>query len=431
MSNLVVVGIQWGDEGKGKIVDLLTPQVDVVVRFQGGANAGHTLVINGKKTVLHLIPSGILHDKVKCVIGNGVVLDPEVCLQEISMLKGSGLLQDDSQLLISDRAHVVLDYHKEIDRLREARLSKNDQIGTTGRGIGPAYEDKVVRCGIRCAELVNEKALRERLENILPDKNEYIGKVLGGKAFDIGALYKKYSELGEKLKPYVGNATKVLNDLIFSGKKILFEGAQGSCLDIDHGTFPFVTSSNTVSAGAATGSGVGPCTLHNILGVSKAYCTRVGGGPFMTELHDSIGEELRKKGGEFGATTGRPRRCGWIDLVYLKHTVMINGVTSIALTKLDVLSGMKTLKLCTAYELDGKRISEVPVLASDLGKIVPVYNEMKGWNDLIADQKKIADLPFGAQKYIKFIEEYVGVPVSLISTGPERDAYILTQDLFK
>lgn len=430
MANLVVIGIQWGDEGKGKIVDLLTPRVDIVTRFQGGANAGHTLVIGGEKTILHLIPSGVLHRHVKCVIGNGVVLDPEVCLDEIATLKSHGLLKDDSQLIISERAHVVFLYHKLIDKLREEKLAEGRKIGTTGRGIGPAYEDKSSRTGIRCAELVREDILRDRLGRTVSQKNEYISRVLGGEPLDEEAIIEKYVALGKRLGPYVANTQRLMNKWIKEGKNILFEGAQGSALDIDHGTFPFVTSSNTVAAEASIGTGVGPRALDHILGVAKAYCTRVGGGPFMTELTDATGDYLRKKGGEFGATTGRPRRCGWIDLVYLKYTTGVNDVTALALTKLDVLSGLDNIKLCTGYDYKGSTIDYVPSLAEDLEYVKPKYKEVKGWKGELDNAREWKDIPGRARDYIKFIEDYLEVPVALVSTGPERDANIIREELF-
>jgi adenylosuccinate synthase len=430
MSNLVIVGVQWGDEGKGKIVDLLTPNADMVVRFQGGANAGHTLVIDGKKTVLHLIPSGILHEGVVCVVGNGVVIDPETCLEEIKMLKGKGVLKEDSAIRISERAHVVLSYHKEIDRLREGNLGKDHKIGTTGRGIGPTYEDKVARIGIRCAELINENALTKALQRILPEKNRYITKVLGGDPLDEKSLIKKYVTLGKQLKPYVTNTQQLLQSYIKDGKNILFEGAQGTSLDIDSGTYPFVTSSNTIAPNAATGSGVGPGQLEKILGITKAYCTRVGNGPFMTELDDDVGDRLREQGREMGATTGRPRRCGWIDLVSLKYSVAVNGITHLVLTKLDVLSGLGKLKLCIEYDLRGEAIDYVPTLVEDLEAVKPVYTEVNGWAADLSEIKKFQDLPLETKEYVKFIEDYLGVPVALVSTGPERKAYIMREKTF-
>jgi len=430
LSNIVIVGIQWGDEGKGKIVDLLTPTADVVVRFQGGANAGHTLVIGDEKKVLHLIPSGILHKDVLCVIGNGVVIDPEKCLEEISTLKKSGYLQDDNQLKISDRAHVVLSYHKDIDRLREEKSDVKSKIGTTKRGIGPAYEDKIGRRGIRVAELIHPKALRERLDLILPLKNEYITKVLQAPPIDPMEMEECYSALGEVLKPYVTNTTDLLSEKIKAGKNILFEGAQGTALDVDHGTYPYVTSSNTISSCAASGSGVGPTNIDHVLGIAKAYCTRVGSGPFMTELFDDVSKHLANKGGEFGSTTGRPRRCGWIDLVYLKYSIRVNGVTSLALTKLDVMSGLETVKLCTGYRLEGKEINTVPCTSAELERIEPIYTEMPGWKEDVKGAREMEKLPEKTRGYIKFVEDFVEVPVSLVSTGPDREDCIQISSKF-
>lgn len=430
MSNLVVVGAQWGDEGKGKIVDLLTPNAEVVVRFQGGANAGHTLVIDGKKTILHLVPSGILHENVTCVIGNGVVLDPEVCLEEIKTLKDAGVLKNESRLKISERAQVVMPYHKELDKLKESRLDKDHKIGTTGRGIGPAYEDKVSRLGIRCGELVNEDILKERVGRILPRKNEYITKLLNGKSLSEEEIIGKYVELGRQLRPFVTNTQGFLRDCINQKKKILFEGAQGALLDIDYGTYPFVTSSNTIAGNAATGCGVGPRVIDKVLGISKVYCTRVGGGPFMTELKDETGDHLRNRGGEYGATTGRPRRCGWIDLVGLKYSAEINGITHLALTKLDVFSGIEKIRLCTEYELNGGRINYVPAFAEQLERVIPVYIDMPGWKEDVASIKSYDYLPKNAKNFVQFIEDFLNVPVTIVSTGPERNAYVEKEDLF-
>lgn len=429
MKNIVVVGIQWGDEGKGKIVDMLTESADVVVRFQGGANAGHTLVIDGKKTVLHLIPSGILHKNVKCLIGNGVVLDPEVCLEEIAMLKKDGILVEPESLLISDRAQVVFDFHKYIDKLREEKRAKDTKIGTTGRGIGPAYQDKITRNGIRCAELIDKNILKSRLTALINEKNDYIVKVLDGKPINLDATIEKYFDMGQKLKPYIINSAAYLNYAITKGRKILFEGAQGTALDIDHGTYPFVTSSNTSSGGAATGSGVALNKIQEVLGVTKAYCTRVGEGPFMTELHDETAEFLQKNGGEFGATTGRPRRCGWLDLIYLKYSCMINGITSLALTKLDVLTGLDSIKVCVGYKLRGQEINYVPTLIQDLEQIEPVYKEIKGWQDDIKGINKMSDMPIAVKDYIKFIEDSIRVPVSIVSTGQDRKHTIVLKKI--
>ncbi|MDO8644697.1 MAG: adenylosuccinate synthase, partial [bacterium] len=335
MSSIVIVGTQWGDEGKGKVVDLLTESADVVVRFQGGNNAGHTLVVNGEKTVLHLIPSGILHKNVVCVIGNGVVVDPLVCLEEIDLLRSRGFLDDaqSTRLFIAENAHLIFPYHKQIDFLREEKKGAQ-KIGTTGRGIGPAYEDKAARRGIRFAEFLDLDLFKKRLEDILPERNLYLEKVLGGKPFSVEELYAQFAPLAERFKPYVTNTSVLLKEAIDSGKKILFEGAQGTSLDLDHGTYPFVTSSNTAAGQAACGSGVGPTALKKVWGVVKAYTTRVGSGPFPAELMEEVGAYLQRKGGEFGATTGRARRCGWLDLVPLRHAVRINGLNGFIITKL-------------------------------------------------------------------------------------------------
>lgn len=429
MSAVIIVGAQWGDEGKGKIVDLITPSADAVVRFQGGANAGHTLVIGTEKTILHLIPSGILHPNVRCVIGNGVVIDPKVLLEEIALLKGKGYMADDRHLQISDKAHVVFPYHVTIDQLREEKLG-GGKIGTTGRGIGPTYEDKVARRGIRMADLLDEKVLRERLETILPERNAYIEKVLGGKPFEIKELCDLYAEYGRRLKIYVSDVTDHIHTWRKAGKNILFEGAQGTALDIDHGTYPFVTSSNTVSSGACSGAGVGPNAIDEIIGVTKAYCTRVGSGPFPTELEDATGELLRSKGGEYGSTTGRPRRCGWIDLVSLRYAVNINGITGLALTKLDVLSGFKTIKLCTAYDVRGEKVTSLPSLRADFEGARPIYEEVTGWDTDLTAVSSYDALPDGVKKFIKRIEDYLEVPVIIASYGAERNACIIRKNPF-
>lgn len=406
MTTVVIVGAQWGDEGKGKIVDLLTPSADYVVRYQGGANAGHTLVVGGKKTVLHLIPSGILHKKVKCVIGNGVVIDPTVCVSEIAELRSNGYLIDDSQLAISNFAHVVLPYHKYIDQLREAEAG-SAKIGTTGRGIGPCYEDKVARNGIRMQELCDKEVLKEKLDSILPQKNLYIEKLLGGKNLNFEEIYNEYAKLGESLKKYACDTVELLYSAVTAKKNILFEGAQGTALDVDHGTYPFVTSSTTVSAGAASGSGVGPTVIGEVIGVAKAYTTRVGAGPFPTELNDETGEWLRKKGGEFGATTGRPRRCGWLDLEVLCRSKMVNGLTGIALTKLDILSGLEKIKVWA-----------------------PQYKEFPGWNEPISGIRSIDKLPKNARKYLEFIEDSLSIPIVILSLGPERGSDMILKNVF-
>lgn len=429
MPSVVIVGAQWGDEGKGKIVDLFTPQADVVVRFQGGANAGHTLVIDGQKTVLHLLPSGVLHPHVKCIIGNGVVIDPKVCLSEITELRGRGLLKDPQSLSISLNAHVVMPYHQRIDQLREMQLS-DAKIGTTGRGIGPCYEDKVARTGIRVSELIDADRLRNRLAQVLPIKNRYIEKMLEGQPFDLEEIYKDYSELGRHLAPFVRDTTQLLAEACTAKKRILFEGAQGTALDVDHGTYPFVTSSTTVASGACSGSGVGPTQINEVLGVTKAYCTRVGSGPFPTELHDETGELLRKKGHEFGATTGRPRRCGWLDLFALKYAAQVNGLTGLVITKMDILSEFKTIKVCTGYAYKGKPLSYFESDVETLNHCTPIYTELPGWSEDVTAARKITDLPRAAQDYVAFIESYLGLPVTLVSVGAERDAHMQLHPVF-
>jgi adenylosuccinate synthase len=429
MAGIVVVGAQWGDEGKGKIVDLLTEQADVVVRFQGGNNAGHTLVVNGEKVILHLIPSGILHRGKICLIGNGVVLDPEVCVSEIEAIKKRGYLKNDRQLLISDRAHVIMPYHRVIDRLREAARGEG-KIGTTGRGIGPAYEDKVARRGIRMGELIDPPLFKKRLEEILPERNRYITAVLGGEAFSEEEVFKTYSALGQRLQKYVCDGSEFLQGRLQRKKNILFEGAQGTSLDIDYGTYPYVTSSNTLGAASCAGSGVGPGAITALWGVSKAYTTRVGEGPFPTELFDAVGESLREKGGEFGSTTGRPRRCGWLDLVVLRHAVRVNGLNGLVLTKLDVLTGMKKIRVCTRYRLGSKTLNSLPSRVEDLVQCKPVYQDLPGWNEDLTGVRRMKDLPKNTQRYIRFIEEKLKIPATLISVGPSREEHVLLRNPF-
>jgi adenylosuccinate synthase len=430
MANVVVVGAQWGDEGKGKIVDVFTEFADVVVRFQGGNNAGHTLVVNGEKTVLHLIPSGILNPGVRCVIGNGVVIDPEVCLEEIRLLKSKGLLKNDRDLAISENAHVIFPYHKRIDVLREEKKGAG-RIGTTGRGIGPCYEDKVARSGIRMGDLVRPELLRKRLEAVLPEKNEYLAKILGVPGLDFEELFGTYAGFGEKLARYVTDTALLLQNAQKKKKKILLEGAQGTSLDVDHGTYPFVTSSNTVAGNASCGSGIGPTQISAVVGVSKAYTTRVGSGPFPTELRDAIGEHLRKEGGEFGATTGRPRRCGWLDLVVLRHAVRVNGLTGLVLTKLDILSGLPEIKVCTAYKRRGRVIDEFPGSVDILNECEPVYEKLRGWKEPLSGIRKIAKLPAAARSYLKKVEKFLAVPIIVVSVGPSRDEQIFLKNPFR
>jgi adenylosuccinate synthase len=430
MSNVVIVGTQWGDEGKGKIVDVFTESADLVVRFQGGDNAGHTLVVDGRKTVLHLIPSGALTPGVACVIGNGVVIDPEVCLQEIEEVQGRGYLKKPGALLISDTAHVTFPYHKRIDLLREARKG-SQKIGTTGRGIGPTYEDKMGRMGIRIGELIDPELLRRRLGEVLPEKNLYIEKILGGTPFRFEEIYEPYREFGERLAPFVANTSLFLRKAVQKKKNILFEGAQGTSLDVDHGTYPFVTSSNTVAGNAACGSGIGPTEIDSVIGVAKAYTTRVGGGPFPTELNDEIGRRLQEEGGEFGATTGRPRRCGWFDLVVLQHAVRVNGLTGLVLTKLDILSGIDPIQICTGYKYRGRILKEFPGSIEILKECNPVYEPMKGWKEPLSGIKRLNKLPLAAQKYLKKIEKGAGVPIIMVSVGPSREEHIFIRNPFR
>jgi adenylosuccinate synthase len=429
MANIVIVGTQWGDEGKGKIVDFFTAQADAVVRFQGGNNAGHTLVVNGKKTVLHLIPSGILHARKLCIIGNGVVIDPEVLLSEIAALKKAGHCRNPRSLRISQLAHVILPYHRAIDHLREAARGEA-KIGTTGRGIGPCYEDKVARSGIRMAEFIHPKLFEARLRTVLPAHNEYIRKVLGGRGFSLQGLLKDYAPMAKKIRPYVEDTSELLWELLKRNKVILFEGAQGTSLDVDHGTYPFVTSSNTVGGMAACGSGLGPGQIDRILGVAKAYTTRVGSGPFPTELNDETGEMLRRRGGEFGATTGRPRRCGWLDLVVIRHAMRVNGLTSLILTKLDVLTGMKKIKLCTGYRLGGKILHTVPATVEDLERVRPQYETAEGWTEDLSRVTRWRDMPPAAKRYVKRVEKLLALPISSVSVGPGRRQHILLKDPF-
>jgi adenylosuccinate synthase len=425
MSNVAIIGAQWGDEGKGKVVDLFTHEADIVVRFQ----AGHTLVVDGEKTILHLVPSGALHSNKLCVIGNGVVVDPEILIEEIGALKAEGHLTDDTYLRISEQAHVIMPYHKAIDLARE-RLRGKGKIGTTGRGIGPAYEDKVARVGIRFVDLLEEDTFREKLERNIEEKNFYLKAILNEKALDFAAIHESYSGYREKLKNYVTNTGVLLDRAMRSGKRVLFEGAQGTLLDVDHGTYPYVTSSSTITGGACSGSGVGPQNIQQVIGISKAYTTRVGSGPFPTELDGPEGETLRREGAEFGATTGRSRRCGWFDAVGVRHAVRMNGMTGIALTKLDVLTGFKKIPVCTAYRYKGTAIDEFPASVKIMQNAEPVYEEMAGWDMPLDDVREFSDLPKPAQAYVRRIEEVIGSEIILVSVGPGREQTILLKNPF-
>ncbi len=429
MANVVVVGAQWGDEGKGKIVDIFTGYADDVIRFQGGNNAGHTLVVGDDKVVLHLIPSGILHPGKRCIIGNGVVLDPEVFIDEITKLKAGGKLADDGCLLLSESLHIIMPYHKRIDLAREKK-SGAGRIGTTGRGIGPCYEDKIGRRGIRLMDLLDADIFAGKLREFLEEKNFILQRFLGDSPLGFDEIYEKYLGYAEILRTYAADTSLILRNDIAAGRKVLFEGAQGTMLDIDFGTYPFVTSSSTCAGGACTGSGVGPRDIHEIIGISKAYITRVGSGPFPTELEDEVGETLRTAGGEFGATTGRPRRCGWFDALVARYAVRINGLTGIALTKLDVLSGFETIRVCTGYDCEGAILTEIPASVEKLSRCRPVYEEFPGWKGDISAVRRFEDLPENAVKYIKKLEELVGCPIILVSVGPRRDETIILRNPF-
>ena len=426
--HVVVLGTQWGDEGKGKIVDLLTDQAEVVVRFQGGHNAGHTLVINGEKTVLHLIPSGILREHVQCLIGNGVVLAPDALLTEMRKLEATGVPVRE-RLRLSAACPLILPYHVSLDQARE--LKRGDaKIGTTGRGIGPAYEDKVARRGLRLGDLNTPTRFAERLREVLDYHNFALTQYYGVDAVDFQRCFDDAMAMGEELLPLMTDVTTALQKYREAGAKILFEGAQGSLLDIDHGTYPFVTSSNTTAGGTATGSGFGPLYLDYVLGITKAYTTRVGGGPFPTELFDATGARLAERGHEFGATTGRPRRCGWFDAVALRQAVNINSVSGLCLTKLDVLDGLDTIRICVAYQdADGNPLQS-PVDAEDYAKVVPVYEDVPGWSESTIGAKSLADLPQAALDYIAKIEAAVGAPIDVISTGPDRVETIVLRHPF-
>jgi adenylosuccinate synthase len=426
---VVVVGTQWGDEGKGKIVDLLTRQARVVVRYQGGNNAGHTLVVDGAKFIFHLIPSGILHAGTQCLIGNGVVLDPEVLLMELDRLKERGLPVGPENLRISERAQVIMPYHQRLDVAREEKKGAA-KIGTTGRGIGPCYEDKVGRRGIRMADLIDPDSLKAKLADVLPEKNFFLEKFLGAQPFTSEEILSRYVELGARLKPLVANVSVILDQAVKAGNKILFEGAQGTHLDIDHGTYPFVTSSSPIAGGAATGAGVGPGQLHQVLGIVKAYTTRVGGGPFPTECLDHIGDHLVECGVEFGSTTGRRRRCGWLDAVVLKDAARLNGLTGIAVTKLDVLTTLKTVKICVAYEQDGFQRQTMPGTLKELERCRPVYEELPGWQEDIRGVRRFADFPQATKNYLKRVEELTGAPLQIVSVGPDREETIVLENPF-
>ena len=422
--NVVVIGTQWGDEGKGKIVDWLTDRAQGVVRFQGGHNAGHTLVIGGKKTVLHLIPSGILRSNVDCFIGNGVVVSPQALIQEMDELEAGGVRGVVARLSISEACPLILPYHSALDHAREAAKGEK-KIGTTGRGIGPAYEDKVARRAIRLQDLFDEKRFAAKLRELLEFHNFVLQKFYNQKPVDYQKTLDETLALAPRFEPLIADVPRALYHANRAGKNLLFEGAQGSLLDIDHGTYPFVTSSNCVAGAAAAGAGIGPMHLHYVLGITKAYSTRVGGGPFPTELSDNVGELLRQRGQEFGATTGRPRRTGWFDAAALKRSIQLNGVSGLCITKLDVLDEVEVLKICVGYEIDGQVSEILPVGAEELERCHPVYEDLPGWMESTVGIRSFDKLPRAARAYLERIEKLAGVPVDLISTGPDRDETIV------
>jgi adenylosuccinate synthase len=423
VANLVIIGTQWGDEGKGKIVDLLAEHADLVVRFQGGNNAGHTMVVGGEQTISHLVPSGILQGKV-CAIGNGLVVDPAVLLKEMDYLTERGVDCGPEKLVVSERAQVIMPYHQQIDLGRE-KMKGKDKIGTTGRGIGPSYEDKATRSGIRMADLIDPETFQEKLSAILPEKNFYIEKFLGEPPVDQKAIVESYSKFARRLAPHITNVSVMLSEAIKAGQQVLFEGAQGTHLDIDHGTYPFVTSSNTVSGYACCGAGVGPKAISDVVGIVKAYTTRVGAGPFTTELFDDIGDYIQEKGAEFGATTGRRRRCGWLDTLVLNNAVRLNGLTGLAITKLDVLGGLEEIKICFAYRYKGQRMDAFPANLKVLESCEPIYETLPGWEEDVSHLRRYGDLPTNVRRYLKRIEELTGVPVQIVSVGPGREQTIV------
>ena len=430
MPNVVVVGAQWGDEGKGKIVDLLTQYADVVVRFQGGNNAGHTLVVDGEKTVLHLIPAGILHPGKACVIGNGVVLDPEVFALEVDRLKQKGFLADEQQLVVSLDAHVIMPWHKAIDIAREKALGAG-KIGTTGRGIGPTYEDKVARRGLRVRDLLDEARLARKVKERLPAALDELRRLGAPPDLDERAIVARYAELGRRLARHAADVSIWLTRALRAGRSLLFEGAQGTMLDVDHGTYPFVTSSNTVAGNAVVGCGLGPTAVDYVLGISKAYSTRVGGGPYPTELLDETGDRLRKVGNEFGATTGRPRRTGWLDALALRFAARVNGLHGLALTKLDCLSGFDPVKIAVGYRVDGQVLDEMPSDPEVLERCQAIYEELPGWSEPVGTVRSWDDLPANARSYVKRVEALAGVKVMGFSVGADRGETVLLENPFQ
>ena len=430
MSGVVVVGAQWGDEGKGKLIDVFAEKADMVVRYQGGANAGHTLVVNGHKTVLHLVPSGILRADTTCVIASGVVIDVFAIRDEIKMLKDSGLLQNPKQLLISDTATIILPYHKALDAARESALS-NEKIGTTGKGIGPAYEDRAARRAVLFGDLFDRDSLRKKLELALRERNFILENYYKTTGFNIDQLLTDLNKVAEELAPYrAKDCSLFIAKNLKAGKRVLFEGAQGTMLDVLHGTYPFVTSSSTLASNACASAGISPMSVQKVIGVFKAYTTRVGSGPFPTELHDEAGQRIQTEGHEFGATTGRPRRCGWIDLVALKYAIRVNGITNLAMMKIDVLTGHERLGVCTAYKLNGETLTELPTSPYELEKVEPVIEWLPGWKEDLTKVKTLSDLPRPTTNYIDYVGSQLGTPIDVISVGPGREQTLWVKPLF-
>ncbi|WP_270183006.1 adenylosuccinate synthase [Alkalihalobacillus sp. CinArs1] len=427
MPSVVVVGTQWGDEGKGKITDYLSENAEVVARYQGGNNAGHTIVFNDTKYKLHLIPSGIFYDDKICVIGNGMVIDPKALVEELAYLHERNVSTDN--LRISNRAHVILPYHLRLDAVEEESKGAN-KIGTTKKGIGPAYMDKAARVGIRICDLLDKDVFEEKLERNLADKNRLLERMYEAEGFKKEDILEEYYEYGQQIKNYVVDTSVVLNDAIDEGRRVLFEGAQGVMLDIDQGTYPYVTSSNPIAGGVAIGSGVGPSKINHVVGVSKAYTTRVGDGPFPTELHDEIGDKIREVGNEYGTTTGRPRRVGWFDSVVVRHARRVSGITDLSLNSIDVLTGIDTLKICTAYKYKGEVIEEFPASLKVLAECEPVYEEMPGWNEDITGVKDLGELPPNARHYIERVSQLTGIPLSVFSVGPDRNQTNMVRGVF-
>lgn len=428
MSAFVVLGAQWGDEGKGKMTDYLAEKAEVIVRFQGGNNAGHTVEVGDKQYKLHLIPSGILYGNKLNVMGNGMVIDPKALFEEIDYLESLGIRVSPENLIISDRAQVIMTYHKLLDSLKEKARGKND-IGTTGKGIGPCYTDKIERSGIRICDLLSKEVFREKLQQNIDAKNNLITKVYNNEPVSFNEIYNEYSGYAERIRPFVRDISVKVYDSIKEGKQVLFEGAQGTLLDIDYGTYPYVTSSNTIAGGVCTGAGIGPTMIKSAVGIAKAYTTRVGKGPFPTELNDEMGEWIREKGHEYGVTTGRARRCGWLDLVILKSSARISGLTSFVVSKIDTLAGLEKIKVCVGYKFNNEVIDYFPASLEDLAKCQPVYEEFDGWDESVGRARRYDELPENAKKYLERIEEFTGVKISIVSVGPRRDQTIEVSEI--